>query len=113
VVVNGYGELPLGGVLPDYVLIQEFFDFERFRELAGRRGGLVSFIVFKDGIANRDTFVADVRARIIAGGRNQFPDYILTFMAERAAKRLIGSGPLQTRFPQERSIENTWFRLPW
>jgi hypothetical protein len=67
VVVHGYGKLLLGGFLPDDVLIQEFLDFQRLGQFVGTRGGSFRAVVFQDGIADRYTFITDVRPWIIAG----------------------------------------------
>jgi hypothetical protein len=54
--------------------------------MAGGGGGSFSAaVVFEDGVADGDALVADVRARIVAGRRDQLGDGVLRFMAERAA----------------------------
>jgi hypothetical protein len=63
---------------------------------------LVVPVVFKDGIANRDAFIADISARIIAGGRNQLADDILTLVAKRTPQRLIGASSFQNAPPDIR-----------
>jgi hypothetical protein len=51
-------------------------------------GGRVRFaaVVFQNGVANSDAFVADVGPGVITGGRNEFGYGILRLMAKRAAK---------------------------
>jgi hypothetical protein len=49
-------------------------------------------VVFKDRVADRNSLVADVGARVIAGRRDQLPNDVLTFVAEGAAERVVGTG---------------------
>jgi hypothetical protein len=67
VVVDRYREFLLGGLLPDYVLIQELFDFEGLGQLMRSGGGSFGPVILQDGIAYRNAFVAYVCPRIIAG----------------------------------------------
>jgi hypothetical protein len=92
VVVNRHGQLLLGLLLPDYVLVEEHFYFLRLGQLI-RRAGLRSrrAVVFENGIANRDALIANVGTRIIAGRRDQLGYGILRFMAERTAQDLVGA----------------------
>jgi hypothetical protein len=83
VVVDRYRQLLFGGFLPDYILIQEFLNFERFRDLVRRSGRGLDFIILEDRVADGNTLVADVRARIVARRGNQFSDYVLTLMTKR------------------------------
>jgi hypothetical protein len=82
-VVDGDGELLLGGFLPNYVLIQELLHFKRFGDFIGssRRG--LDLIVLEYGVADRNALVADIGARIVAGRGDEFPNYVLTLMAKR------------------------------
>jgi hypothetical protein len=89
VVVYRHRELFLGSLLPDHILIEEFFHLERLGKLVGAGGGLLGFIVFENGIADRYALVANVRTGIIAGGGDQLPDYILALMTKRAPQGLI------------------------
>jgi len=83
VVVDGDGQLLLGGFLPDYVRIQKLFYFQRFRDLIrGSRRGL-DLVVLEDGIADGDALVANVCPGIVTGRGNELPDYVLTFVAKR------------------------------
>src|SRR5450759_4984725 len=65
VVVNGDGELALGRLLPDDVLVEEFLDLARFRKL--RLGlGLVEHPILGDDVeADVDALVADVDLSLI------------------------------------------------
>ena len=67
VVVDGNGELLLGLVLADDVLVEEGLDVLRLGQV-GWRSSRMSFaaIVLEDRVADADAFIADVRARIIA-----------------------------------------------
>jgi hypothetical protein len=67
-VVNGDGQLLLGRVLTDYILVQVFFQFQRLRELVGCSIRLVVTIVFKDRVAYGDALVANVSTGVIVGG---------------------------------------------
>src|SRR5262249_17527761 len=98
-VIYGDRKLFLGAVLADYVLIEEFLYFEGFRELIGSRRRLVRFVIFQDRVANGNALIANIGSGVVAWRRDQFPDNILTFMAERAAQGLIGSGSLHTLPP--------------
>src|SRR5260221_351580 len=62
VVIDGHGKLFLGLVLADYVFVEKRLHFLGLGQVVGRGGG-VSFrpVVFKDGIADRNALVTDVR----------------------------------------------------
>jgi len=68
----------LGLVLADDKFVQEHLHFLRLGQ-AGRRGAGGGFraVVFKNGIADRDTLVANVSAGIITGRGNQLGDGVL------------------------------------
>jgi hypothetical protein len=83
VVIDRNREFLLGGFLSNHVLIEELLYLQRFRNLVGNAGRGFDFIVFQNGIADRNAFVADVGAGIVAGGGNQFADYVLALMAKR------------------------------
>ena len=92
VVVDGDGELLLGLVLADDVFVEESLYFLRLGQMGGGGSGLyVAAVVFEDRVADGDAFVADVGARIIAWRRDQLGDCVLRFMAERAAKCVVGT----------------------
>ena len=95
VVVDGHRQLLLGGFLPDHVLIQKLLYFQRLGDLVRRPGRLIVPIVFQNRVADRDALVADVGARIIAGGGDELADYVLALMAKRTTQSIIGSGTLQ------------------
>jgi hypothetical protein len=98
VVVYRNRQLLFGGLLADYVLIEKFLYLERLRNLVGSSRGRLDLIVFQDGIADRDTLVANICSRIIAWGRDELSDHFLALMTERAAQSIIGSGTLQAVF---------------
>ena len=85
VVVDRHRQLLLGGFLADHVLIEEFLHFQRFGDLVGSSRGRFDLVVFQDRVADRDALVADVCARIVAGGGDQLSDYVLALMAKRTA----------------------------
>jgi hypothetical protein len=85
VIVDGDSELLLGGLLPDYVLVKEFLDLERFGDLVGNSRRGLYLVVLQNGIADGDALVADVRTRVIARRRDELSDYVLTFMAKRTS----------------------------
>jgi hypothetical protein len=70
VVVDCNRQLLLGGFLPDHVLIQELFYFQWFRDLVGCSGRGFDLVVFKDGIADSNALVANVRTRVVTRGRD-------------------------------------------
>jgi hypothetical protein len=56
-------------------------------------------VVFDDGIADRNTLIADIGARVITRRGNELTDYVLTLVAERTAKRVVRSSTLQAATP--------------
>ena len=93
VVVDRDGELLLGLVLADDVVVEEAFDFLRLGQVAGGGGGMrgLAAVVLKDGVADSDALIADVCAWIVAGRRDQLGYGVLRFVAERAAQRFFRS----------------------
>src|SRR5208283_4200824 len=92
-VVDGNGELLLGLVLADDVIVEEAFDLGGLGKMAGSGGGSgVAAVVFEDGVADGHALVADVGAGVVAGRRDQLGDGVLRLMAERTAQRLFGPG---------------------
>ncbi len=89
VVVNRDGEFLLGAVLADDVAIEELLDLRRAGKPACGGRGLLALFILENGLADADTFVADVRARIVRRRTNQLLDLLLSLMAEGAAQRLI------------------------
>jgi len=98
-VIDRDREFLLGGFLPDDVLIQEFFYFEGLGKFVRTGGGSLGPVVFQDRVTDRNTFVTYVCPRIIAGGRYQFPDNVLTLMTKRTAKSLVRSCTLHAYLP--------------
>ncbi len=72
VVVDRDGELLLGLLLADHIFVEKGLYFKRLGKMRRRCAGLrFAAIVFEDGIADGDAFVADIRARVVAGRRNE------------------------------------------
>jgi hypothetical protein len=83
VVVHGDGQFLLGGLLPDYVLIQKLLHFQRLRNLVRSSGRRLGLVVFQDRITYRDAFIADIGPRVVARGGDELSDYVLTLMTKR------------------------------
>ena len=88
-VVDGDSELLLGFLLADDVLIQVFLQLEGFRQFV--RGGvrLLVPVVLEDLVADRDAFIANVGAGIIARRGNQLADNVLALVAEGTAQGVV------------------------
>ncbi len=87
VVVDGDGQLLLGLVLADHVVVEEALHFLRLGQVAGGGGGVrLAAIVFENRVADGDALIADVGARIVAGRRDQLGNGVLRLVAERAAQ---------------------------
>src|ERR1700728_4787459 len=99
-VVDRYRQLFLGSFLANNVLIQIFLEFQRAWQLARRTVALLVAVVFDDGIANGNAFIADIGPWIIAGRGNEFTDDVLALMAERTSKGIVRSGALQAGSPK-------------
>ncbi len=84
-VVDRDRQLLLGGFLPDDVLIEKFLYFQRLGNLVGDPAGGSDLVVFQNRVADGDALVADVRPRIVAGGRDQLSDYVLALVAKGTA----------------------------
>jgi hypothetical protein len=81
VLVDGYGEPLLGLVLPYYVIIEEFFDFDRLWQGRPPRGSLLLLVVSYDLVADVYAFIADIDG----GTSYQLFDFVLRLPAKRAA----------------------------
>jgi hypothetical protein len=46
-------------------------------------------VVFNYRIADGDTFIANIGSWVVTGGGNELTDYILAFVAERTAERVV------------------------
>ena len=83
VIVDGDRELLLGRLLANHVLVEELLDFLRRGQRRARAGAALEAVVVRDDVvADLDTLVADEYGR----ARNQLPDVVLIFIAERAAQ---------------------------
>jgi hypothetical protein len=85
VVVHGYRKLLLRGFLPNHVLVKELLDFQWFGNLVGAAPGRLGLVILQNRVANSDALVADVGAGIVAGGGNEFTDYVLALMTKRTS----------------------------
>ncbi len=88
-VVDGDRQLLLGGLLPDYVLVQIFLQFERPRQLSRRSIALIVPVILNDRITNCDAFIANVRPRIITRRGDELANYVLALMAEGTTKGIV------------------------
>ena len=88
-IVDRDGKLLLGAVLANDVAIEKLLDLRRTGQLARGRGGLFALLIFENGLANADAFVADVSARIVRRRADQLFDLFLSFMAKGTAQRLV------------------------
>jgi hypothetical protein len=95
VVVYGHGELLLGSILPDHVLIEKLLDLKGLGDLVGRTRRRLDLVVFEDGIADGNALIADICPRVVAGRRDELTNYVLALMAKRTAQSIVGSGTLQ------------------
>src|SRR5262249_40418212 len=95
VVINRYRQLLLGLLLPDDVLVEERLHFLGLGKLVWSRGlwgGRA--VILKNGIADRNTLVTNIRPRIVAGGRDQFCNCVLRFVTERTAQDFVCARPV-------------------
>ncbi len=77
-VVDGDGKLLLGLVLADDVIVKEGLHFLGLGQMAGDGSGSgFAAVIFKDGVADSYTFVADVSAGVVAGRRDKFSHRVL------------------------------------
>ncbi len=92
VVVDRHGELLLGLVLADHVVVEEALHLLRLGQVAGGGGGMrFAAVVLEDRVADSHALVADVGARVVAGRRDQLGHGVLRLVAERAAQCFFGS----------------------
>src|SRR5262249_5378236 len=69
--------------------------FVRLGKLVRGCGGWSSrAVVLQNGVADRDTLVANVRPWVIARGRDQLGNGVLRLVAERAAQNFFTPGPV-------------------
>src|SRR4029077_17311965 len=77
-VVDRDGKLLLGLLLADDVFVEESFDFLRLGQVVGSGGGMrFAAIVFQNGVADGNAFVANIGTGIIAGGGNELGHGVL------------------------------------
>jgi hypothetical protein len=98
-VVNGHREFLLGGFLADDVLIQILLQLQWFWELVGSAVRLIVTIVFKDRIADRDAFIANVSTRVVAWRRDELSNNVLAFVAKGTTERVVRTSTLHTGSP--------------
>src|SRR5215813_10199942 len=79
VVVDRDGQLLLGSLLADDVLVQELLDFLRRRQRRSRTAVLETVIVRDDVVADLDALIADKHC----GSGDELSDIVLIFIAER------------------------------
>ena len=84
VVVDGDGQRPLGGVLPDDVALEELADLGGLGQFVELDVVGVGEFLFDDLVAEIDALVADVHA----GARNELLDLLLALPAERALQQV-------------------------
>ena len=77
-VVHGHGELLLGLVLADDVLIEERANFLRLGQVNRcSGGGGFGAVVLEDRVAHGDALIADVGARIVRRRADQLRNRVL------------------------------------
>ncbi|HTR26393.1 MAG TPA: hypothetical protein VMI10_20650 [Terriglobales bacterium] len=54
--------------------------------------GLLVPVVLENRVADRNALVADIGTRVVAWGRDQLPNNVLAFVAERTAERVVRTG---------------------
>jgi hypothetical protein len=59
--------------------------------------GLLRPVIFQDGIAYGDAFVANVGPRVVAGTRDEFADDLLAFVTKRTAEGIVCTIALHAR----------------
>src|SRR5262249_17350838 len=71
VVVDRDRQLLFGLFLADHILVEEYLDLLRFRQvIRGSARTRLGAVVFQDGVANCYALIADVGTRVITGGRD-------------------------------------------
>jgi len=89
-VVHRHRKNALGGLLPDHVLVEQFGDLVRRRQvgLGARHRFHVRSLVADDVVAQVDALVADEDRR----SRDELFDLVLTLAAKRAVQKLFAAG---------------------
>ena len=83
-VVDGHGQVPLGGVLPDHVLVEERMDLRRLGQLLERRSLGLVHLGLDDLVTQLDALVADVDP----GTGDQLLDLLLALPTEGALQQV-------------------------
>jgi hypothetical protein len=99
VVINGHREFLFGGFLSDDVLIQILLQLQWFGKLVGSAVRLIVTIVFKDRIADRDAFIANISTRVVAWRRDELSNNVLAFVAKGTTERVVRTSTLHTGSP--------------
>jgi hypothetical protein len=60
---------------------------------------LIVTVVFKDGIADRDAFIANISTRVVAWRRDELSNNVLAFMAKGTTERVVRTSTLHTGSP--------------
>ncbi len=101
-VVDRHSELLLGFVLPNHVAVEKGLYLGRARQAAVCRAGLFALLVLENLLADADTFIADIGARVFRWRADEFLDLLLRFMAEGTAQRFFWGEPFHLLRPPYR-----------
>src|SRR5258708_19737574 len=89
VIVDRDCELLLSSVLANDVAVEKLLDLRGTGKAASGCRGLLALLILKNGLADADTFIADVGARIVGRRTDQLLDLLLGLVAEGAAQWLV------------------------
>jgi hypothetical protein len=93
-------QLLLRFILTDDVVIQKFFDLDRFRQWRPPLRRFLLLVVCNDLVADVYAFIADINGR----ARYQLLYFVLRFSAKRAAQSVIASSH-QISLPDSHRLE--------
>src|ERR1700686_1650764 len=96
-IVDGHGQLLFCFILPDYVAVEERFNFRRTRQALVDRIRLLALFFLENLFADGHTLVADVGARVVRRRADQLLNLLLRFMAEGKAQ-VFGSSEFSQRW---------------
>src|SRR4029077_771442 len=96
----GDGELLFCLVLADHVAIEEGLDLGRAWQAAVRRGRLLALLVLEDLLADADTLIANVGARVFRRRADELFHLLLSFVAEGAAQRFVRGESFHRHYPR-------------